>query len=320
MPTLPRIAPCTHNTPCLEYPCRLANLPAAFAAPIMAGEDQPQAEANVAMSPLLEFFINTPTTWFQQAEARFAVARPALTSGQKYFQLLGKLPQDLMVNFTDIIAQRTIAAARNNGDPFTEMKDAILQFTTKPKWSCYFDLHTLPHQGDIRPSQLMAKLISLMSTDAPTNTDLFYSFFLFRMPQSIREVLAATDYPNARALAAAADRIWDLRQTTPAAVAAAAPTRDRSRSPMAATATAAETTIAAHHPAAAAAGGRHLTTTLRKTTMEFVGITTNSSTSLTDALPLATGRETARPPDEANAAWEETAEVKTATAMSFSQD
>jgi hypothetical protein len=46
-----------------------------------------------------------------------------------------------------------------------------------------------------------------------------------------RETLAATDYPNARALAAAADRIWDLHQTAPPAVAAAAPTRDRSRSP-----------------------------------------------------------------------------------------
>ena len=173
MPTLPHIAPCTHNTPCLEYPCSVATQPVAFATHIMAGEDQPQTEANVAMSPLPEFFFNMPTTWYQQAEARFAAARPALTSGQKYFQLLGRLPQDLIVNFTDIIAQCTIAAARNNGDPYTDMKDAILQFTTKPKWSCYFDLHTLPPHGDIRPSQLMAKLISLMPTDAPTNTDLF---------------------------------------------------------------------------------------------------------------------------------------------------
>jgi hypothetical protein len=161
MPTLPQIAPCTHITPCLEYLCRLANPPVAFAAPIMAGEEQQQnAEANVVMSPLPDFFPNTPTTWFQQAEARFAVARPALSSGQKYFHLLGKLPQDLIVDFTDIIAQCTIAAARNNGDPYTDMKDAILQFTTKPKWSSYFDLHTLPPQGDIRKLQLMAKLIS----------------------------------------------------------------------------------------------------------------------------------------------------------------
>jgi hypothetical protein len=77
----------------------------------------------------------------------------------------------------------------------------------------------------------MAKLISLMPTDAPTNTDLFYSFFLFRMPQSISKALASTDYPNARAIAATADRIWDLRQTAPLAVAAAAPTRDWSRYP-----------------------------------------------------------------------------------------
>jgi hypothetical protein len=301
MPILPHIAPCTHNTPCLEYPCRLANPPAAFAAPIMAGEDQPQAEANVAMSPLPEFFINTPTTWFQQAEARFAGARPALTSGQKYFQLLGRLPvpQDLMVNFTDI-AQCTIAAARNNGDPYTDMKDAILQSTTKPKWSCYFDLHTLPPQGDSRPSQLKAKLISLMPTDAPTNTDLFYSFFLFRMPQSIREALAATDYPNARALAAAPSGTCGRPRRRPSPQ--PHPPETGPGPPTAATATAAATTIAAHHPAAAAAGGRHLTTTLRKTTTEFDGITTNSSANLTDAFPHATGRETACPPDETNAA------------------
>ncbi len=220
----------THRT--LHTQHTLLGIPLQVSKPTMAGEDQQQnAEAKVAMSPLPEFFINTQATWFQQAEARFAAARPALSNGQKYFHLLGKLPQDLMVNFTDIIAQCTIAAARNNGNPYTDMKDAILQFTTKPKWSCYFDLHTLTPQGDIRPWQLMAKLISLMPTDAPTNTGLFYSFFLFRMPQSIREALAATDYPNARALAAAADRIWDLRQTAPPAVTAAAPTRDQSRSP-----------------------------------------------------------------------------------------
>jgi hypothetical protein len=41
----------------------------------MAGEDQEQnAEAHIAMSPLPDFFANTPATWFQQAEARFAVA------------------------------------------------------------------------------------------------------------------------------------------------------------------------------------------------------------------------------------------------------
>jgi hypothetical protein len=50
----------------------------------MASEDQQQhAEANIAMLPLPEFFINMPATWFQQAEARFAAARPVLSNGQK---------------------------------------------------------------------------------------------------------------------------------------------------------------------------------------------------------------------------------------------
>jgi hypothetical protein len=203
---------------------------------------------------------------------------------KKYFHLLGKLSQDLKVNFTDIIAQCTIAPARNNGDTYTDMKDSILQFTTKPKWSCYFDLDTLPPQGDIRPSQLMAKLISLMPTDAATNTDFLYSFFLFRMSQSIREVLAATNYPNARALATA-DRIWDLRQTAPPAVAAAAPTWDRSWSPHGGN----RNTRRDSHSCSPSRRGRAQTPhhNTKKMTTEFAGITTNFSINLTDAFPLA---------------------------------
>jgi hypothetical protein len=79
-----------------------------------------------------------------------------------------------MVNFIDIIAEYINAAAKNN----TDMKDAILPFTTKPKWSCYFDLHTLSPQRDIRPSQRMAKLIGLIPPNATTNTSLStLSFF-----------------------------------------------------------------------------------------------------------------------------------------------
>ena len=190
----------------------------------MANQDAqpPPAEANVAMTALPEFFVLTPSIWFQQAEARFNAARPALTSGQKYFHLLGKLPHDMMVNFMDLITQCTIAAATNNGDPYKQIKDAILQFTSKPKWSCYLDLHTLPPQGDIRPSHLMAKLISLLPPNVDPNTDLFYSFFMYRMPHHIREVLAITDHTDARSMAAAADRVWDMRQSAPPPTAAAA--------------------------------------------------------------------------------------------------
>ena len=73
------------------------------------------------------------------------------------------------------------------------------------------DLHSLPPQGDIRPSQLMAKLANTLPHGTATNNDLFYSFFMFRMPQYLREVLAANEYATARDMAVAADRVWDLR-------------------------------------------------------------------------------------------------------------
>jgi hypothetical protein len=112
------------------------------------------------------------------------------------------------------------------------MKSAILDYTQKPKWSCYMDLHSLPPQGDIRPSLLMAKLINTLPHGTDTKSDLFYSFFMFRMPQYLREVLAANEYTTAREMAVAADRVWDLRQSAPAAAAAAAyRPRERSASP-----------------------------------------------------------------------------------------
>ncbi len=55
---------------------------------------------------------------------------------------------------------------------------------------------------------------------------------MFRMPQYLREVLAANEYTTARDKAVAADRAWDLRQSAPtAAVAAVYRPRERSVSP-----------------------------------------------------------------------------------------
>ncbi len=51
---------------------------------------------------------------------------------------------------------------------------------------------------------------------------------MFRMPQYLREVLAANESATARDMAVAADHVWDLRQTAPtAAVAAAYRPRER---------------------------------------------------------------------------------------------
>jgi hypothetical protein len=47
-------------------------------------------------------------------------------------------------------------------------------------------------------------------------------FFMFRMPQYLRKVLAANEYTTARDMAVAADRAWDLRQSAPTTAVAAA--------------------------------------------------------------------------------------------------
>ncbi len=52
---------------------------------------------------------------------------------------------------------------------------------------------------------------------------------MFRMPQYLREVLAANEYTTARDMAVAADHAWELRQSAPTA--AAYRPRERSVSP-----------------------------------------------------------------------------------------
>ena len=56
----------------------------------MADAPAAAAEANVAMTPLPEYFTNMPTTWFQQAEARFAAAPPIANKWSKIFPFVGK--------------------------------------------------------------------------------------------------------------------------------------------------------------------------------------------------------------------------------------
>jgi hypothetical protein len=182
------------------------------------------------------------------------------------------------------------------------MKSAILDYTQKPKWSCYMDLHSLPPQGDIRPSQLMATLTNTLPHGTPTNTDLFYSFFMFRMPQYLREVMAANEYTTARDMAIAADRVWDLRQSAPPLP---SPRPTNSVSGPRHRASTATTPTAAAHRARTAAEPRPRTNR-NSPIMAFVGTTTNITIAHIVAEILATGtapmpgRETARPPARAH--------------------
>jgi hypothetical protein len=201
------------------------------AVPAAAVEPLPAA-VHAAVTVLPPFLPDDPTMWFDLIEARFACAYPHPNNGTKFFLLLNTLPPDIATNCRDVMRNCTEHATARTGNPYEAMKNAVLQFTTKPKWSCYMDLHNLPPQGDIKPSLLMAKLTNCLPPGANKDCDLFYSFFMFRMPQYLREILAASEFTCSRDMAAAANRIWDLRQSAPTVAAAAlSQPRDRSSSP-----------------------------------------------------------------------------------------
>jgi hypothetical protein len=148
-----------------------------------------------------------------------------------------------------------------------------LHFTTKPKWSCYFDLHTLPPQGDIRPSQ--SSSASCHQTHPLTLTFSNLSSFCLEWCRTLGRHRQGQNTPTPDP--------WPLPPTG---------TRDRQRSPPSPTRLPAETgpgnpTKATMLPAKTIATGGllaghgHRATLLRIMTMEFFGITTNSIISLT---------------------------------------
>jgi hypothetical protein len=193
---------------------------AAAAAAAAAQPQQPAAVTAVGVK-LPPFWIDNAEVWFLQAEAQFALAN--ITSERTaFYHVLTALPQHVIVSVLDVV--RTAATATN---PFSDLKTRLLGGYTQSKWSRMFQLIHHAGLGDQRPSQLMDKMLSLLSTGTKPG-EVFMGLFMDRLPVEMRAQLSLQDYESPRHLAAAADLIWDAGGPTSAVPPAVnAVTRDR---------------------------------------------------------------------------------------------
>jgi hypothetical protein len=201
---------------------------AAAAAAAAAQPQQPAAVTAVGVK-LPPFWIDNAEVWFLQAEAQFALAN--ITSERTaFYHVLTALPQHVVVSVLDVV--RTAATAAN---PFSDLKTRLLGGYTQSKWSRMFQLIHHPGLGDQRPSQLMDKMLALLSAGTKPG-EVFMGLFMDRLPVEMRAQLSLQDYESPRQLAAAADLIWDARGPTsvvpPAVNAVARDGRSRSKSPV----------------------------------------------------------------------------------------
>jgi hypothetical protein len=211
----------------------LAKQQAAVAAMAAAqAQSQPPAPATLAAAAvkLPPFWVDNAEVWFLQAEAQFAIAGIS-SERTAFYHVLTALPQHVVVSVIDVVCSAATAIA-----PFSDLKARLLGSYTQSKWARMFQLIHHPGLGDQRPSQLMDKMLALLSSGTKPD-EVFMGLYMDRLPVEMRAQLSLQDYESPRHLAAAADLIWDARGPMagipPAVNAVSREGRNRSRSPSA---------------------------------------------------------------------------------------
>jgi hypothetical protein len=166
--------------------------------------------AHVAVK-LPDFWVKDPHMWFSQAEAQFRrarITRPATM----YDHVLVKLPESVIMTVRALITG-VEADPTQEDESYALLKAALLGSYGKTKWQMAYALLDHPDLGDRRPSAMMAEMLSLRY-ETTTPDSLFLALFLRRLPDSIRDHLAAADHKTAAEMAAHADILWDARKSS----------------------------------------------------------------------------------------------------------
>ncbi|BHF67350.1 hypothetical protein SprV_0301037600 [Sparganum proliferum] len=157
-------------------------------------------DINTLSFKLPPFTPSNPRVWFRQIEALFATSR--ITSERtRYSYVLQSLPFDVAVTVEHLLDP--IPAE----DPYTWLKEAIIQRVAKSANFMLRELFTQVELGDQTPSQLMRHMRSLLA-GRDMDDAIFREIWLEKLPVPMQQVLAKLDLNTPlEKLATHADRI-----------------------------------------------------------------------------------------------------------------
>ena len=157
---------------------------------------------NAVSLKLPEFWPNNPEVWFARIEAQFNT-KGITQDGTKFDYLVSSLD-----NSTASEVEATLLHPPAL-DKYGALKKALLQAFAKTQVQKDSELLSLTGLGDMKPTALLRKLLSL-NTDANT---LMRAHFLALLPADVRTVLAGREIDDLAELAKAADRVLEARQS-----------------------------------------------------------------------------------------------------------
>ncbi len=155
------------------------------------------------------FWADNPRTWFIHAESQFDISNVTV-SRTKFNHIMASLPKETINTVVDIVEE-----IRTYDDPYEALKDRLLKGFKITRWARMSQIIHHPGLGDLRPSQLLDKMLALLSPGTAPG-ELFMGLFMEKMPPEIRNGVALKDYENPRDLAADADLLWDSKMAAQA--------------------------------------------------------------------------------------------------------
>ena len=169
----------------------------------MAVKDLNQPAVQAVSLKLPEFWANDPEVWFTRVESLFNT-RGVSADGTKYDYVVSVLDNSTASEVKSVLVNPPAQGK------YDKLKSALLDAFGRSQAQKDAELLSLSGLGDRKPTALLRKIRAL-NNDAET---LRRALFLAQLPSEVRGVLAGQEYATLEALAEAADRVVEARQTS----------------------------------------------------------------------------------------------------------
>ncbi len=171
---------------------------------------QENADRMMAISlKLPPFWTQQPRIWFVQAEAQLATKR-IIADEVKYNYVVAALDQEVATRVLDLIESPP------EEDKYDSLKRRLIETYALSEYERAGQILHAPEMGDAKPSELLDKMLGYLGSEKPCF--LFRRIFLERLPDEVRTPLMHMDIKDIRALAQAADRLWESKSNAAFAV------------------------------------------------------------------------------------------------------
>lgn len=157
---------------------------------------------NVRLPP---FWPNSPSTWFIQVEAQFALSR-IKSDICKYNHIISSLPQDVAESIADILENPP------KNDLYIYLKNNLISRHSLSIEGRIKKLISGEQMCDRKPSEFYRALKQLAGTSGTVGEDLILKLWLTRLPNLINIALIPHKTEDVSKVLNVADQIWEAMQ------------------------------------------------------------------------------------------------------------